>query len=402
MVVDLDPQPKVSTKQMLLRKGNPGQKEGYAKVDSVEDLEFLERNIKKSMKMRNMSYEHEYVKNVKTETYVLKCPYHMHGVGLRKEEAMRQFNYDYMVVISNYVGVTNGILAIGFSKHIHQILFKDIETTLVLKLLGRNIGLSGLPSFMYKKRILEAVGRLVGKVVKLDFNSDSKSKGRFSRMTVFLDPDKHLVSQVLVNGELVWVEYEALLTICFSCGQYDHLKEMCTSPAIEKSFEIREASDNSESSNQASDGESLTFGPWMVVESKIWRGQRDKRNQREGDLEKARLGSRYSTLNGMDNMEKTISSRKVLVSVDSNAKLKGKEKIVARIIEKEKVDLKLGDDGLSVGIVEVVDSGSLEYKIGADGLGKQVNGGLGQNLFGGGPSGSKNSAGHATNLNQGI
>ncbi|MBA0643995.1 hypothetical protein Goklo_028227 [Gossypium klotzschianum] len=49
MVVDLDPQPKVSTKQMLLRKGNPGQKEGYAKVDSVEDLEFLERNIKKSM-----------------------------------------------------------------------------------------------------------------------------------------------------------------------------------------------------------------------------------------------------------------------------------------------------------------------------------------------------------------
>ncbi|MFQ6671408.1 hypothetical protein Gotur_035959 [Gossypium turneri] len=49
MVVDLDPQPKVSWKQMLLGKGNPGQEEGYAKVDSVEDLEFLERDIKKSM-----------------------------------------------------------------------------------------------------------------------------------------------------------------------------------------------------------------------------------------------------------------------------------------------------------------------------------------------------------------
>ncbi|MBA0707621.1 hypothetical protein Golax_019651 [Gossypium laxum] len=49
MVVDLDPQPKVSWKQMLLGKGNPGQEEGYAKVDSVEYLEFLERDIKKSM-----------------------------------------------------------------------------------------------------------------------------------------------------------------------------------------------------------------------------------------------------------------------------------------------------------------------------------------------------------------
>ncbi|KAK5842837.1 hypothetical protein PVK06_005248 [Gossypium arboreum] len=38
MVVDLDLQPKVSWKQMLLGKGNPGQEEGYAKVDSVEYL----------------------------------------------------------------------------------------------------------------------------------------------------------------------------------------------------------------------------------------------------------------------------------------------------------------------------------------------------------------------------
>ncbi|MBA0582286.1 hypothetical protein Gorai_024437, partial [Gossypium raimondii] len=209
------------------------------------------------------------------------------------------------------------------------ILFKDIETTVVLKLLGRNIGLSSLLSFLYKKRILEAVGGLVGKVVKLDFNSDSKTKGRFSRMAVFVDLDKPLVSQVVVHGELVWVEYETLLTICFPCGHYGHLKGMCTSLGVEKSFEIREASDNSESSNQTSDGESLAFGPWMVVERKIWRGQRDKQNQREWALEKARLGSRYSTLNGMDNMEKTISSKKVLISVDSTAKLKGKEKIVA-------------------------------------------------------------------------
>ncbi|MBA0868827.1 hypothetical protein Goshw_019315 [Gossypium schwendimanii] len=54
--------------------------------------------------------------------------------------------------------------------------------------------LSSLLSFMYKKRILEAVGGLVGKVAKLDFNSDSKTKGCFYRMAIFVDLDKPLYS----------------------------------------------------------------------------------------------------------------------------------------------------------------------------------------------------------------
>ncbi|KAH1113800.1 hypothetical protein J1N35_007178 [Gossypium stocksii] len=47
------------------------------------------------------------------------------------------------------------------------------------------IRLSGLPSFMYKMRILEADRGLVGKVAKLDFNTDSKTIGHFARMVVF-------------------------------------------------------------------------------------------------------------------------------------------------------------------------------------------------------------------------
>ncbi|MBA0693030.1 hypothetical protein Goari_010544, partial [Gossypium aridum] len=124
-----------------------------------------------------------------------------------------------------------------------KILLKDMETTFVVKLLGRNIGYTTLfnqasslwhPSkpfhlmiqttpwtkffnpkksypneflawikmlvyrgFMCKKRILEAVGRLVGKVAKLDFNTDNKTRGHFARMIVFVDLDRPLVSQVL-------------------------------------------------------------------------------------------------------------------------------------------------------------------------------------------------------------
>ncbi|MBA0731108.1 hypothetical protein Golax_025506 [Gossypium laxum] len=68
---------------------------------------------------------------------------------------------------------------------------------------------------MYKRRILEAVGGLVGKVVKLDLSTDSKTSGYFARMVIFIDLDKPLVSQVMVNGELQRVEYEALPTIYF-------------------------------------------------------------------------------------------------------------------------------------------------------------------------------------------
>ncbi|MBA0845519.1 hypothetical protein Goarm_022752 [Gossypium armourianum] len=197
---------KVSWKQMLLGQGDYNQEERFrsASNDSAENFDFLEGDVKKIM--------------------------------------------------------VNGIPAIEFSERIQQILFKDMETTVVLKLLGRNISytalfnrisslwrptkpfhlmdiengfflaklqcikdynkalsqgswiihgqylivqpwtkffnpkklypsmvlawirLPKLPGFMYKQRILEEVGGLVGKVVKLDLNTDSKTKSRFARM----------------------------------------------------------------------------------------------------------------------------------------------------------------------------------------------------------------------------
>ncbi|MBA0566262.1 hypothetical protein Golob_011094 [Gossypium lobatum] len=74
--------------------------------------------------------------------------------------------------------ISNGILTIEFSDHIQQILFKEMKTTT-----------PGLSRFMCKRSILEAVGGLVGKVAKLNFNTDSKTRGGFARMTVFVDLD---------------------------------------------------------------------------------------------------------------------------------------------------------------------------------------------------------------------
>lgn len=91
--------------------------------------------------------------------------------------------------------------------------FNPKKTYLIVVLVW--IRLSGLLGFMCKRNILEVVGGLVGKVAKLNFNTDKKTRGHFFRMSFFVDLDRPLVSQVWVNGELQWVKYEALPTICF-------------------------------------------------------------------------------------------------------------------------------------------------------------------------------------------
>ncbi|KAH1105778.1 hypothetical protein J1N35_009546 [Gossypium stocksii] len=115
--------------------------------------------------------------------------------------------------------------------------------------------------FLKGFEILEVVGGLVEKVAKLDFNNDKKTRGCCAKMTIFVDPDRPLVSQVSVNRELIWVEYKALPTTCFSRGKYGHLKEICTFPATETKFETGKNSYNLESSNSTINGESSTFRP---------------------------------------------------------------------------------------------------------------------------------------------
>ncbi|KAG8473178.1 hypothetical protein CXB51_035109 [Gossypium anomalum] len=56
------------------------------------------------------------------------------------------------------------------------------------------IRLPRLPGFMYKRKILEAIGNMIGKVVKFDFKTDNRTRGRFARMALFINLDKPLIS----------------------------------------------------------------------------------------------------------------------------------------------------------------------------------------------------------------
>ncbi|PPS05656.1 hypothetical protein GOBAR_AA14994 [Gossypium barbadense] len=224
---------------------------------------------------------------------------------------------DFILLEDNVIRSTiNGIPRIEFSDRVKQILYKEMELTVVLKLLGRNIsygvlfnqvsnlwkpiqpfqlmdiengyylakfqnnndyekvltqgpwiifGLSGLPGFMYKKKILEVIGNTIDKVAKFYFKTDNRTRGRFARMVVFINLDKPLVSQIRVNGNIQRVEYEGLPTVCFACGKYGHETE----PA---------------------------FGPWMLVERRSQQKLRDLRESGSKVAGKGRLGSRFDAL----------------------------------------------------------------------------------------------------------
>ncbi|KAA3466981.1 GroES-like zinc-binding alcohol dehydrogenase family protein [Gossypium australe] len=229
--------------------------------------------------------------------------------------------------------IVNGIPAIDFSERIQQILFKEMELTVILKLLGKNIGygalsnrinslwnpskplhlmdiengyylaktmddlwpildcsaldkrllsfttlpengfglawirLPGLPGFLYKKKILEEIGGIIGRVVRLDLNTDSRIRERFARMAVYINLDKPLIGQVLVNGMKQRVEYEALPTICFTCGRYGHTKEICSSLQTKTSPELEQGKVTPTEVAQEEGNES--FRPWMVFERKL-------------------------------------------------------------------------------------------------------------------------------------
>ncbi|KAH1057335.1 hypothetical protein J1N35_035400 [Gossypium stocksii] len=129
-----------------------------------------------------------------------------------------------------------------------------------------------LPSYLYNHKIITEVGEMVGKVVKLDMNTDSRARVHFARMVVYVDLDKPLVSQIFINGRKQNMEYESLSTICFHCGRYGHVKNSCTfrnsGSTSEKNADPHEETSEVRNTIVDSSGKDGNYGPWMIVERK--------------------------------------------------------------------------------------------------------------------------------------
>ncbi|MBA0648149.1 hypothetical protein Goklo_015923 [Gossypium klotzschianum] len=83
----------------------------------------------------------------------------------------------------------NRVSAINFSQRVHQILVKDMVTTVVFHLMDVE-NRYFLVKFHSREAYEKEIEGLIGKVTKLDFQMDKGSSGKFARMVVYIDLEK--------------------------------------------------------------------------------------------------------------------------------------------------------------------------------------------------------------------
>lgn len=172
------------------------------------------------------------------------------------------------------------------------------------------------------------IGETIGKVAKLDMNTDKKVRGRFARMAVFINLYKPLISQVLVNGIVQKVEYEFLPTVCFHCGKYGHIKDTCPTGISKSSLEkINSAPEklpgNLSMADDGKDESTSSYGPWMIVENRYRQKSRDTHQSRADLQGNKKEGSRFRALTNMEVTVDSNSTRKVKDLVNKKDKGKG-------------------------------------------------------------------------------
>lgn len=146
------------------------------------------------------------------------------------------------------------------------------------------ICLPGMALHYDHKRILRMLGQIIGKVIRIDY--ESATRGKFARIAVEVTLSKPLVSQFLLDGKVQKVEYENLPNICFGCGKYGHNCESCPDRVVMNGrvgeTGLAGASQNAkilpEKGTEGDIQDLPEYGPWMVVsrkgKSRIIKGRR--------------------------------------------------------------------------------------------------------------------------------
>ncbi|MBA0573727.1 hypothetical protein Golob_000989, partial [Gossypium lobatum] len=171
--------------------------------------------------------------------------------------------------------IIDGVPAITLSDHIKDFLFREMELTIIVKLLGR-------------KSAVDDYNRVL-------------TQGHWIVYGQYLT--------VIVDGAVQRVEYEALLTVCFACGKYGHVKEMCPSVVTNKNLMVNrdelsigvalpnECNMDDETTGSRSREKEPEFRPWILVERKSsWRVKWDISGESLAKQTKNPLGSRFLAL----------------------------------------------------------------------------------------------------------
>ncbi|CAN1823536.1 hypothetical protein LINPERHAP1_LOCUS30413 [Linum perenne] len=76
-----------------------------------------------------------------------------------------------------------------------------------------------MPVQYYHAQILTSLDNLIGRTVKIDFNTQNAERGKFDHLAVEIDLNEPLTPTIDLDGCRQDVEYENLPALCFDCGK---------------------------------------------------------------------------------------------------------------------------------------------------------------------------------------
>ncbi|CAI0428866.1 unnamed protein product [Linum tenue] len=133
----------------------------------------------------------------------------------------------------------------------------------------------------YHKEVLNSLGNLIGRTIKLDYHTLTQQREKFARLAVEVDISKPLVPRIWLDDDWQPVEYENLPFVCFECGKIGHAFTVCSLLRPASVPELVESA-GGEKQDLAPEGTSETnagFGPWMLVSHKGRSNQRETSNK---------------------------------------------------------------------------------------------------------------------------
>ena len=152
------------------------------------------------------------------------------------------------------------------------------------------------------------IGKVVGKVIRIDYNTESLTRGKFARIAVEVSLNKPLCSHFCLDGKMQKVEYENFPVICFNCGIYGHKNENC--PQLKTIKGATKNSENNGVGNITNSGgdkpwsstvipANPSFEPWMIV---------SRKGRGKSTMVVFSGGSRFEVLENEDNEDRGFPS----------------------------------------------------------------------------------------------
>ena len=118
----------------------------------------------------------------------------------------------------------------------------------------------------FDKQVLHKIGVKIGRVVKIDRNTESMDRGQYVRFCIEVDLSKPLLSKFKLNKRTWFIQYEGLKMISFKCGHLGHKEDNCTRFS-ETTKQVPEVNKSNHELKENTPGQSQAmYGEWMLVQ----------------------------------------------------------------------------------------------------------------------------------------